>query len=320
MMSLRPRRKLDWSTLEGADPSRVRLVLPSSQTSGLTEITSALFSDPSAKTVDHVLRQSVEFARTAIGLERTAIFLVGPGEQSMIGTWGTDMRGQTVDEHDVSFDIDDITHQFFARSSQGSAWSLYENCPFVTHEGGRARALNRGWVACTAIQGRGQPIGVLFNDTAITGAPVDESKQSGAALLCSLLGRALETCRDHLVGSEVGTEQPKHPLVRRAAQLLVREPAQSFEELAKRLGVSKKHMTRTFKLHAATSIVEYRNELRLAQFLSQVGNRTLLDAALGAGFGCYAQFHRVFRARFGKTPREYLFEHRAAPRRKSKSA
>jgi len=69
------------------------------------------------------------------------------------------------------------------------------------------------------------------------------------------------------------------------------------------------HLTRSFKRHAGSSIVEYRNELRLARFLSQATRQGLLEAALGAGFGSYAQFHRVFRARFGKSPRQYLGEH-----------
>ena len=32
------------------------------------------------------------------------------------------------------------------------------------------------------------------------------------------------------------------------------------------------------------------------------------EAALSAGFGSYAQFHRVYRARFGKSPRKCVFE------------
>ena len=36
------------------------------------------------------------------------------------------------------------------------------------------------------------------------------------------------------------------------------------------------------------------------------GSTNLLQAALDSGFGSYAQFHRVFRARLQATPREYL--------------
>jgi AraC-like DNA-binding protein len=308
-MSEKPRRKVDWAVIAGRDAARARLASPSTQAVGFAQITSALLSDPSAQTVDRVLREAIEFARTAIRLERAAVFLVGPGRHSMIGTWGTDSHGQTTDEHDLMFDLDEMVREFFARSAQGHAWSVYEDCPLITHEDGRSRTLGRGWLACTAIQGSGQPIGILFNDSAITHAPVDDGKQARAALLCSLLGRALDACRDCLFDSQQVERKPTHPLVRQASQLLVRDPSLSFQELAERLQVSKGHLTRTFKRHAEASIVDYRNELRLAQFLSQVNSMALLDAALGAGFGSYAQFHRVFRARFGKAPREYLFEH-----------
>ena len=40
------------------------------------------------------------------------------------------------------------------------------------------------------------------------------------------------------------------------------------------------------------------------------GGENLLEAALSAGFGSYAQFHRVFRTWRSTTPREYLQERR----------
>jgi transcriptional regulator GlxA family with amidase domain len=80
----------------------------------------------------------------------------------------------------------------------------------------------------------------------------------------------------------------------------------------KRLKMSGGQLARTFKQHARTSIVDHRNEIRLARFLGRVDMQAgnLLEAALEAGFGSYAQFHRVFRARFGQAPREYLLERR----------
>jgi AraC-like DNA-binding protein len=307
------RRRVDWVLIEGTEPTRAHLVSPTGQTNGLAQITSALLSEPSAKTIDRVLRESVEFARSAIPLERVSIYLVGPGGRSMVGTWGTDASGHTTDERDLTFDIDDMVRQFFARSTRGYAWSVYQDCPLMTHEGKRSRTIGRGWLACTAIQGGGPPLGILFNDSAISGAPVDEGKQARAALLCSLLGRALEPCRARLFDPELGQGKPQHPLVRKAAHLLVADPSLSFMELARQLRVSKGHLTRTFKRCADTSIVGYRNELRLAQFLGQVNEKPLRAAALAAGFGSYAQFHRVFRSRFGKAPREYMFEQRVAP-------
>jgi methylphosphotriester-DNA--protein-cysteine methyltransferase len=123
----------------------------------------------------------------------------------------------------------------------------------------------------------------------------------------------LEPCRASSVDPAVGDVKAQHPLVREAARLLLCKPSLSFGELAAHLHVCRAHLTRTFKRCANISIVDYRNELRLAQFLGQVNQKPVLVAALDAGFGSYVQFNRVFRARFGKPPREYLFERRITP-------
>lgn len=305
-MQHRKRRRVDWSVCTDAEPARARLASPTTQTFGVARLVSALLSDPSPQAVDRVLRKAVELARDDIGLERAAIYLVGPDSKSMIGTWGTDSRRQTTDEHEFVFEIDPMVRQFFARALRGYPWTVYEECPMLTHKNGLSLVLGRGWLACTPITGTKQPIGVLFNDSAITHAPVDEAKQARAALLCSLLGRALETCREYLFESPDRQTSRRRPLIARVAEILGENPSLSFQEVARHLRMSQGNLTRSFKRQVGSSIVEYRNELRLARFLVQAPTSGLLEAALGAGFGSYAQFHRVFRARFGKSPREYM--------------
>ena len=58
------------------------------------------------------------------------------------------------------------------------------------------------------------------------------------------------------------------------------------------------------------SLVDYRNRRRIDRFFDSIsrsgGTVNLLDAALEAGFGSYAQFHRVYRKFLGSAPREVL--------------
>src|SRR6476619_4877308 len=56
------------------------------------------------------------------------------------------------------------------------------------------------------------------------------------------------------------------------------------------------------------SLVRYRNQLRLERFVKimDAGRSNMLEAARAAGFGSYAQFHRVFHSLRGTTPRAYL--------------
>jgi AraC-like DNA-binding protein len=71
--------------------------------------------------------------------------------------------------------------------------------------------------------------------------------------------------------------------------------------------VSAGHLARAFKREMGVSLVDYRNRKRLDRFfeiIQRMGNTSnLLDAALEAGFGSYAQFHRVYRKFLGTTPR-----------------
>jgi len=83
--------------------------------------------------------------------------------------------------------------------------------------------------------------------------------------------------------------------------------------LARKHGVSVSRLARAFKAEMGMSIIEHRNRARLQRFFRLVETgRGLLPAALEAGFGSYAQFHRVFRALGQGRPRDYLRRHAAA--------
>ena len=67
-------------------------------------------------------------------------------------------------------------------------------------------------------------------------------------------------------------------------------------------------MSRLFKQQTGVALVDFRNRQRVEKFLDFYGTgqrRTMLDAALEAGFGSYAQFHRVFKRVRGCSPVEH---------------
>jgi AraC-like DNA-binding protein len=307
------RRSIDWGVIvPGAAPAP-KVARATSNVTDLSALAAEALSEPSAATADRLLLHAVEFAREVVGVERCAIFIVDQTNRAMVGTWGTGAKGETVDEHALTFQFGSIDREVFARAEAGFPWTMYEDCPLIAEVDGATRVLGRGWVACTAIRGPKGPLAILFNDTAISGAPADEAKQGRIAVLCALLGRALEPCRAHLLDAS-GAYESRHPIVRNVTKLLARDPTLSCDALAKQLHISAGWLARTFKREASTSVVEHRNELRLARFLERAVEDpdNLASAALDAGFGSYAQFHRVFRARFGQSPREYLLERRPA--------
>jgi AraC-like DNA-binding protein len=100
-----------------------------------------------------------------------------------------------------------------------------------------------------------------------------------------------------------------HPAVARAARLISEaDDAPKLEALAHEAGLSPARLSRLFKLQAGISLTAFRQRKCLERFLRLYGRGaryTLLQAALEAGFGSYAQFHRVFAAVMRMSPAAY---------------
>jgi AraC-like DNA-binding protein len=97
-----------------------------------------------------------------------------------------------------------------------------------------------------------------------------------------------------------------HPSVEEAVRLLrnEREPM-TLTELAERSGLSASRLSRVFKRETGVSLVHFRQRMQLERFQQlreSQPNHTLLATALDAGFGSYAQFHRVYKQTYGKGP------------------
>jgi AraC-like DNA-binding protein len=100
-----------------------------------------------------------------------------------------------------------------------------------------------------------------------------------------------------------------HPAIQRATQLLAEpEMNRTIGEVARLCGISPSHLGDLFRSQLGISPVEMRNRHRIDRFLeiySPDGETTMMHAALLAGFGSYAQFHRVFKNIMGYGPAEY---------------
>lgn len=109
----------------------------------------------------------------------------------------------------------------------------------------------------------------------------------------------------------IASSTTRHPAVDRMVIMLDNDPSLSGKQLSEMLGLSVSRLARLFKRELGISIVGYRNELRFQRFhalLTTKGERppTLGRAARLAGFGSYAHFHRLCRARWHTAPRDGL--------------
>lgn len=69
--------------------------------------------------------------------------------------------------------------------------------------------------------------------------------------------------------------------------------------------MSASRLSHLFREGTSVTLAAFRNRQRLARFWVAYGNgrrKTLIEAALEAGFGSYPQFHRVFKQLTGRSP------------------
>jgi AraC-like DNA-binding protein len=85
------------------------------------------------------------------------------------------------------------------------------------------------------------------------------------------------------------------------------DPGLTVTTVARRQGVSARYIQRLIEA-AGTSFTAYINELRLQQAFElltapRTGTHRITDIALQVGFSDISHFNRLFRSRFGKTPK-----------------
>lgn len=302
------RKRIDWEVIlkPGAfSPEWRKQPAPSDLVSQLL-VYNQLFQ---IEDTDAMLKRAVELFLEPVGLVRAGIYLYDESLNLMLGTWGTNVRREIVDEHHAMFEVGSDGLDVFTRAFSAEAhWTLVENCPIIDQSGSDTQVIGQGWVVCTPIRSLTRPLGMLYNDAGLTDSSVDPVKQLNAAILCAVVGAALQSNRHPERDTGALLASAKHATVTRITRMLAEDPTLSGKSMAKQFGISLSRLARLFKMEMGLSLVEYRNRLRLERFSRVVdgGGSNLLEAALSSGFGSYAQFHRVFCATYKKTPREFL--------------
>src|SRR5690554_3192670 len=113
----------------------------------------------------------------------------------------------------------------------------------------------------------------------------------------------------HLFITE-GAEEHKevlNPSVERALNLLKDFPEKDFslKDLASECGISTSRLSRLFNEQIGLSIVDYKNKLKLEQFIDCIKDHphfSISEACYSVGFGSYSQFYKTFRQSFGISP------------------
>jgi AraC-like DNA-binding protein len=253
---------------------------------------------------DLMLRRAVELARECIGLERVGLSVRDPRAKQRVllrGTWGTGLRGETTDEHEVAYEGDPLEVQTLCNlQREGTLWRCSESMLQCPQGAGGATDLGRGWLVATPLVAAREFIGVMYNDAALSHSPFDEQKQLALAVFCSLLAGLFLPRRSRYRWPATAASA-QGPLVKSVLRALEENPRTSGESLARQFSVSAGHLARSFKVEVGMSLVEYRNRRLMDRVfvVLERGSSNLIEAALEAGFGSYGQFHRVYKRMFG---------------------
>jgi AraC-like DNA-binding protein len=309
-------RLLSWPPTSGtaAEP---RGPARASEWRGVVSVLAAADELAACHELSTMARRAVELARESVGLERVALYVQDPASSRILrGTYGTGASGETTDERGLSHECGtadwDALLQVHALRAR---WLYYDQAPHIAQQPGSSVVIGHGWLVMTPLVSQGEIVGVMYNDAALSHSVMDEGKQVRLAVFCSLLANLIHTRRGRAGWQSAPSEGERTPVVRRVLDALNQNVLVGARSLASEMSISPGHLTRVFRTEMGVSLVEYRNRLRIERFFSLVerGGDNLLAAALAAGFGSYAQFHRVFRKVVGTTPREYIVGRRTLP-------
>ena len=308
---------IDWHSAKEAFVLQPATLDEGETTRGVMAVLGAAEELAKSQTSEELLRRAVELLRDRVGLERVSLFLHDEASGLLRGTWGTGPSGELVDERHVQRDYGDVEREAHRRVEAGvGRWLQLRDAPHVSHHESKPMLLGYGWQALTPMRSLRAPLGVLYNDAALSRSSFDANKQVRAALFASLIGNLVQSMREPAphVRSLAPTGVKYGALVRRAIAALNEDPTVTADKLAARLNASSARLARAFRTELGQSLVQYRNRLRLERFFGLVEQRggNFSEAAQHAGFGSYAQFHRIFRQHLGVTPREYLTGNRTA--------
>ncbi len=138
------------------------------------------------QTQDEICRQVIEGIRTQMDVDRCGLFLSDPQDPRFRGTYGTDMQGNTADEHLYFWDIrkERDIEDLFAGKSFMTGFPLGNPDPLPGEEGVCSNLI--------ALRQGGQVFGIISVDNRISRRPVYESQMYHISMLAEVLGNALQ--------------------------------------------------------------------------------------------------------------------------------
>lgn len=137
---------------------------------------------------DMMLKRAVELPREKLNIDRTSIFMINDDISVIQGTYGTNSKGETVNEDKNIKDFS--SDKLYGMIKDNHQWSKHDYHYTEWTENGN-RIFGKGPVGVVPVSTRDKILGVLLNDNAISGRPFDEVTQQILIVYCSHLGNII---------------------------------------------------------------------------------------------------------------------------------
>jgi signal transduction histidine kinase len=138
-----------------------------------------------AGSLDDLYRMAVELGRSHLGFDRLGIFLYDPVTNSFTGTWGTDERGGTCDEHDYHSHVG-IEANYIAECLRTRDYVAVWNDRALLQAD---RQVGRGWNAMAILWDNSMAMGWIAADNLLNHRPLTSFQRE----LLGLLGKTVSS-------------------------------------------------------------------------------------------------------------------------------
>ena len=139
-----------------------------------------------AVNVDEICRKSIELGRSALGFDRLGLFLLGESENTVEGTFGTDLQGKLRDERGQRSTIsqDSLFAKVLKAEEPVAVW---QDTPLFDD----GKEFGRGWNAMATLWGEECVIGWLTTDNLIVHKPLAPYELELLSLFASTIGHLI---------------------------------------------------------------------------------------------------------------------------------
>lgn len=172
----------DLSKRNASDKRRIKLM------NGLKQVVFSAGELLKCPDFDSVCKKAIDLGREALGLDRCAFFLCDGDD--LVGTYGTDAKGNTADEKHIRVARrDDLDRQFDADNKR---WVHLDDVDLYAQTPHPGTVIGRGWHVSTPIRDeRGKTWAIIMNDAALSHEPYDEDVQEVLYIYATILGGML---------------------------------------------------------------------------------------------------------------------------------